>query len=70
MMPSRSLERRSRRELVVLASREVQAIKPILRNSLELVGHLDYRDLTVEFSGSAGSSCSRCGSAHAAGQAL
>ena len=34
--------------MVVLASREVQVMKPILRNGLELVGHLDYRDLTVE----------------------
>jgi hypothetical protein len=41
MMPLKSLERRSRRVLVVLASREVQVMEPILRNGLELVGHLD-----------------------------
>jgi hypothetical protein len=63
-------ERRSRRELVVLASREVQVMAPILRKGLELVGHLDDRDLTVEVAGSAGSSCSRCGSAHTAGGCL
>jgi hypothetical protein len=34
-----------------LASREVRVMKPILRNGLELVGHLDYRDLTVEVRG-------------------
>jgi hypothetical protein len=39
-----------------LASREVRVMKPILRDGLELVGHLDYRDLTVEVAGSAGSS--------------
>ena len=54
MMPLRSLERRSRRALEVLASREVHVMKPILRNGPELVGHPDYRDLTVEVTGSAG----------------
>jgi hypothetical protein len=56
MMPSRSPERRSRRALVVLASPEVKIMKPILRNGLELVGHLDYRNLMVEAPGSAGRS--------------
>jgi hypothetical protein len=55
MMPLRNLERRSRRALVFLAGREVQVMKPILRNGLELAGRLDYRDLTVEVAGSVGS---------------